>query len=157
LARYLNQFVAYQSFLFPFRSRVGQQQVRVMLRRTSERPNVILELSRELLYRATGRNHGWSAVLTENENEAYRRIQDSLKVTGDLLQHAGKAAENKDFKAMEHFAGNLETEQRQFEGEFAKLRSTSDLRRRKQLYLLIDMTVLIMILAGWRLWMAFSG
>jgi hypothetical protein len=132
LDRYIIQFVAYQSFIFPFRSHVGQQQVRVMLRRTSERPNVILDLSRELLNRATGRNLGWSAVLTENENEAYRRIQNSLKVTGDLLQNAGKAAENKDFKAMEQFAGKLEAEQRQLEGKFANLRRTSDVRQRKQ-------------------------
>lgn len=62
LDRYLNQFVAYQGFIYPFRSQVAKQQVRVMLRRSSEHPNVILDLSKELLNRDTDRTPEGAAL-----------------------------------------------------------------------------------------------
>lgn len=156
LSRYISQFAWYQKFLFRLRPRSAVQRIVVNLNKPSEQPNVVLDVCRELLRQATGRNHAWSLWLSGDENEAFLRFQESSRKTEDLARAAEKAFTTNDVKAIERIAGEMETERRRCDREFERLQAASASRVRKSALFLKVTVLLLLIFFGWRLWLALN-
>jgi len=148
LAHYLNQFGAFQSFFFLFSRK---RQVGVVLRKASEHPDVIRDLSRELLKRATGRDFPWSAVLSEKENEAYGRIHESLKSTGHFMREVASAHESRDYQSLEKLLESTKDKQKQLDQDLKEVQRAGHERHRKELFVMIAMAAWLV----WLLWKEF--
>jgi hypothetical protein len=156
LARFRSQFKWYQAVIFGVLPRASKEKVRVLLNKTSEPPGVISTLAHELMERTTGKDYLWRADVSDKENEAYRRVQDSLKKNEELLQRFEESVRKNDMEAVEQVARTATKGRNYLDPEVQAIKSADEGRRRKVNYaLMVSMALTFLqalFLVVWLIW-----
>jgi hypothetical protein len=67
-------------FLYAFRTQAGKQRFFVMLKNTSEFPEVIHAVLQYLWHRQTGRHHSWNPNMSDEFNRAMREVSEATEL-----------------------------------------------------------------------------
>lgn len=87
----------------------NKNRISLILRHTDMKPDAILSVARQLWTERTGFDHTWSAYSSDEVNEAYRRISETMKRERALLDSCWKAAEDKNNLKVENVLQQVES------------------------------------------------